>query len=78
MNVFEFMKTIQIENTDVQVILLNNNPDTVCVNWLFECPEHPTCTHKRVSRIIGKHMVDHLHLLVDDVKHIIEEYHNAQ
>lgn len=78
MNIFDFMKTIRIENTDVQVVILNNNPDAVCVNWLFECPNHPTLTHQRVSRIIGKHMPDHLHLLVDDVKQIIEVRRNAQ
>ena len=78
MNIFEFMKAIRIEGTDAQVIMLNNAPEKVVVNWLFEVPDHPTLTHKRVSRIIQEHMLGHLHLLVDDVKHIIEVPRNAQ
>ena len=78
MNIFEFMKTIRIENTDVQVVILNNNSDNLCVNWLFECPEHPTCTHGRVSRIVGEKGIEQIRLMVDDVKHIIEEYRNAK
>ena len=42
MDIFEFMKTIRIEGTEVQVVILNDIPDVVCVNWLFECPDHPT------------------------------------
>ena len=78
MNIFDFMKTIRIEGAEVKVVTLNDSLDTVCVRWDFACPGHPTLTHKRVSRMIGKHMIDHLHLLVDDVKQIIEVSRNAQ
>ncbi|QHJ77769.1 MAG: hypothetical protein [Bacteriophage sp.] len=53
MDIFEFMKTIRIEGTEVQVVILNDIPDAVCVNWIFECPDHPTLTYKRVSRLTG-------------------------
>ena len=75
MNIFEFMKAIQIEGADT---LITRHGDSVKVSWDFAAPGHPLLTHKRVSRIIQDHMVGHLHLLVDDVKHIIEVKRNAQ
>lgn len=75
MDIFEFMKAIQIEGTDAQVTMMG---DGVKISWDFEATGHPTLTHKRVSRLTNRHMIRMLHLLVDDVKHIIEVSRNAQ
>ena len=75
MNIFEFMKAIQIEGADTVV---THHGDSVRVSWDFAAPGHPTLTHRRVSRTIQKQTLSHLHLLVDDVKHIIEVSRNAQ
>lgn len=75
MDIFEFMKAIEIEGTDTQVTMLG---DDIKICWDFEVTGHPTLTHKRVSRLTNSHMIGMLHLLVDDVKHIIEVNRNAQ
>ena len=78
MNILEFMKAIQIEDADAQVFTFDNGTDDIRVSWVFEVVGYPTLTHQRVSRIIQSHDFNNLHLLVDEVKQIIEVNRNAQ
>ena len=77
MDIIEFMKAIRIEGTDVQVIMLNNDPDQLAVNWLFEVSNHPTLTHYKMSRIIMPHDLTYVQTVTTGVKKQIEAFHNA-